>query len=434
MAAEDSARPRLEVGPRPTLVDSEIHIRATGLAPGEAILRGELVDDFGLRWASWARFAVGPDGSLDPGQQAPREGTYGGQEAEGPLWSMVPESWERAQEHGLKRGLDPTPLRLSVEQASEVVARAATDLLWLAPGVEQEPVGELGLDGVAFTPPGPGPFPPVLVFGGSDGGLRLDTAALLAAHGFFTLALAYFRHPGLPRELVEIPLEYFGRALDWLRRDPRSQPGRGPSVVGRSRGGELALLLGATFPELEAVVAYVPSAVVHSGILAGAQSWQAAVPAWTLGGEPVPFLGHLAPQLAASQLEPPIALTPLYLADLRDWSAVEASAIPLERSRARILMLSGAADAMWPSPLLAELGMARLARLGSLVRARHLVFPEAGHRFVLPALPGTVTGGRHPADSVLYEYGGTPRGNARAGRLAHRAMLEWLEGPGEPQG
>jgi hypothetical protein len=56
--------------------------------------------------------------------------------------------------------------------------------------------------------------PGVLVFGGSDGGLSTSfAAALLAAHGYPSLALAYFKAPGLPRGLNNVPLEYFPKRL-----------------------------------------------------------------------------------------------------------------------------------------------------------------------------------------------------------------------------
>jgi dienelactone hydrolase len=414
------------------MVDGSVSIRAVGLYPGvAATVRASLRDDAGLRWDSWATFEVGASGELALEQLAPSAGTYSGVDPEGLLWSMVPESWDAAQEHGFKTGIAGTPLDFQLEQAGKVVGGCSTNLSWLAPGVVEDEVRTDGLVGMSFTPSGPGPFPAVLVFGGSDGGLRLETAALLASHGFFSLALAYFRFPGLPEELVEIPLEYFGRALDWLREDSRSDPSRGLGVVGRSRGGELALVLGSVFEQVEAVVAYVPSGIVHSGILGGPESWQAAVPAWTRGGHALPFLGHEDPAGPASGLAAPIALTPLYCRDLADWAAVERAAIPVERSKARILMLSGGADAMWPSALLSELAVARLAKHRYPLSYRHQAFPDAGHRFVFPTLPATVTGGRHPADHQVYEYGGTPQGNARAGRAAHRDMLDWLAARGE---
>ena len=90
-------------------------------------------------------------------------------------------------------------------------------------------------------------------------------AALLAARGYPSLALAYFKAPGLPQTLRDIPLEYFTSALEVLR----AQPGVDPDhvlVAGDSRGGEAALLLGAHFPQLvNGVIAGVPSSVVHPG-------------------------------------------------------------------------------------------------------------------------------------------------------------------------
>ena len=79
-----------------------------------------------------------------------------------------------------------------------------------------------------------------------EGGIRGFTAALLAAHGYTTFTLGYFALDGLPQELKEIPLEYFKRAIDWFRSQPDVIPDL-LGVVGSSRGGELALLLGSKF-------------------------------------------------------------------------------------------------------------------------------------------------------------------------------------------
>ncbi len=56
-------------------------------------------------------------------------------------------------------------------------------------------------------PEGEGPFPALLLVGGSGGGIAWqDTlGALLAQDGFAALALAYFGLEGLPAELERIP-------------------------------------------------------------------------------------------------------------------------------------------------------------------------------------------------------------------------------------
>ena len=111
----------------------------------------------------------------------------------------------------------------------------------------RQPVREGGLVGTLFLPGASAPRAAVLALGGAGGGLSEGAAETFAREGFAALALAYFGLDGLPRELVEIPLEYFEGAISWLRRLPKVGAGR-VAVVGNSKGGELALLLGAAYP------------------------------------------------------------------------------------------------------------------------------------------------------------------------------------------
>jgi dienelactone hydrolase len=106
---------------------------------------------------------------------------------------------------------------------------------------------------------------------------------LFASHGYPTLDLAYWHAAGLPKTLANIPLEYFANALRWLRRQPHVDPNR-IIVVGVSRGGEAAQLLGVHYPDLvHAVIALVSSD-------AALCSYPACHgPAWTLNGKPLPY-------------------------------------------------------------------------------------------------------------------------------------------------
>jgi pimeloyl-ACP methyl ester carboxylesterase len=125
--------------------------------------------------------------------------------------------------------------------------------------------------------------PAILVLGGSEGGVPGPLATdPLAIHNHAALALGYFKLRGLPQQLSRIPLEYFERALEWLRRQPQVGPDR-IAVLGVSHGSEAALLSGAYFPRLvNAVIALFPSdAAICSfpGCLG---------PAWTFHGCAVP--------------------------------------------------------------------------------------------------------------------------------------------------
>jgi dienelactone hydrolase len=186
--------------------------------------------------------------------------------------------------------------------------------------------------------------------------------------------------------------------------------------MGGARGGELALLLGATFADFKAVVGYVPSGIVHAGISGGGLREARRRPAWTYGGHAVPFVSSRD----ASRMEDvppspePLALTPIFLRALEDHAAVEAAEIPVERINGPVLLISGQDDQMWPSPVLAEIAMKRLAAHHHPYDYRHLSYPGAGHLIGPPGLPATVRASLHPLAGRSLAFGGNPKDNAAA--------------------
>ena len=148
-----------------------------------------------------------------------------------------------------------------------------------------------GVDGELFIAPNRSRRPGVLIFGGSEGGLSTPPeAALLASHGYTTLALAYFHAPGLPAALHNIPLEYFAKALRILAQQPTVDPTK-LVVYGVSRGAEAAQLLGVHYPQLvHGVIALVGS----NGSACGIPQYHGQIvrclgAAWTLHGKPIPY-------------------------------------------------------------------------------------------------------------------------------------------------
>src|SRR5207244_3617932 len=128
-------------------------------------------------------------------------------------------------------------------------------------------------------------------------------------------------------------------------------------VVGGSRGGELALLLGATFPAIGAVASYLGSGLLTEGI--GDGSFLERVcprqPAWTHRGLPLPYLPlRVTPALEAQvHAGLPVELRLVFLAGLED-AAAEAATIPVERIGGPVLLISAGDDRMWPSTRLSN--------------------------------------------------------------------------------
>lgn len=264
-----------------------------------------------------------------------------------------------------------------------------------------EPVTTLGPGMVGiFYPPPEGRRDVVLVLGGSEGGIQGSgpLAKRLAEHGFGALALAYFGTPGLPQALKNVPLESLEAGVDWLRAQPGIGPRRMP-VFGISKGGEAALLLASHDPRLCAVVAGVPSSVVWAGIDIAHPATPVTVSSWTLAGKGLAFV--------------PYAEGPFRgVRDLYDRSLAKAApeaAIPVEKIKGPILLISGKSDQLWPSNPMSEAVMARLDAKHFAFARQHLAYENAGHAAVGPPLAAD-----SPNMARLASLGGTVEGNQAA--------------------
>jgi dienelactone hydrolase len=430
VASDVSPGPRILVDQPDALIDTPLRIRLEGFAPRRlvtVIATGHALD--ATTWRSRAVFMSDGAGRVDVASAAPESGSYEGVSPMGLIWAMERVAGEPS----------PAPAesvmqsrRVDLEASSPDGAHATAAVIrrLAAPGVTRHVIREDGVVGTLFLPPGSGQRRAIIVLGGSSGGVWEARAALLASHGYAALALGYFRMPGLPRGLVNIPLEYFENAIRWMRRHDWLGDGF-LAVIGASRGGELALLLGATFPDLNAVIATAPSGVVHSPFGPSTPGDTGPRAPWTFRGSPLPYLqenNRTGDPSAVERRGEALVETPLYLAWLRDTTAVERSSIRVERINGPVLMISGKDDAMWPSFAMAEVARRRLETHRHPFPFVHLAYDGAGHAIFAPYGPTTMsTSMRHPVTSKQYALGGTPRANAAAAEDSWPKILEVLE-------
>jgi pimeloyl-ACP methyl ester carboxylesterase len=275
------AKPHLSAGPGTSLVDRPVSIEVSGVRPG-ALVRISVDED---GWVGSGVFRAGSHGTASPARQPSLRGTYTGRAPMGLFWSMA-------------SGSGPGPyfggtVDVTATLAGKVIGRTKLTRLGKANGVTETALAAHG-DGFLgryYRPaPGTNRHVPVLLIGGSEGGLSMTgEAALLASHGYPALDVAYFGAYGLPPDLQRIPLEYFVRAARWLDRRPGAD-GTRLVVYGVSRGTEAAMLLAAHFPKLFAgVVVLSPAARVNPAFTPGALGRRGTV-AWTVGGRTIaPF-------------------------------------------------------------------------------------------------------------------------------------------------
>lgn len=424
---------RIDITPDHPALDTELSIRVSGLPPAcRVTLHAHSTDAAGQAWVSQAAFTADRDGLVDLRRDAPAAGFYRVADPMGLVWSMLPAG---APDSGHARDrLAPVPLRLTAEADGAGSVSAQVRRCLVPDGLVRTDVTDHGLAGVLYCPAGDGPWRGVIQLGGAEGGMpREDDAALLAAHGFAVLALAYFGMPGLPPTLSRIPLEYFGRALDYLRAHQKIAPG-GITVMGVSKGSEAALLTGATYPDaVRSVISVVGSAVHTQGISQDIRTGslleilQTQVASWTYRGQDLPYLPNVVtPRLrAALAAGDPVSIGWIF-PDLSDAADAGPAMIPVDQISGPVLLLSAGDDGGYGAAY-HEIAVSRLRH-----PARHIVFEHAGHPIAAPpyrptprAAPPYRPAPRIP--DVDFQDTGIPAADAAARAGAWREILEFLD-------
>lgn len=423
--------PVLSITPVDGQIDAPRQIVVSGLVPDELVtLSARTRRTGGAFWDSQATFIADAQGVVDLTRDAPVGGDYAEVSAMGLIWGQHP-----SDATGLEVFADDVmhPLLTVISAETADGRRTEGDLVqrFAAPGVTRREIRAEGLVGTLFTPAGPGPHPVVMVLNGSGGGINEARGALYASHGYQAFALGYFKAPGLSPFITETPLEYFETGLHWVRRELRPRDGF-VAVSGQSRGGELALLLGATFPKLvSAVIAYVPGAMVHGAQGAGDPArggWQGAT--WTSGGV---ALAHLWQGNKAVRWHPWAGDAPpdrhhsVFFEGLKDRPLADRARIPVEHIAGPVLLISGRDDRAWPSSLYARMVVSGLHRQKHPFLVRHLDFDDAGHSINLPFVPTTQLSRAHPVSKVPFTTGGTISGNANADLGSWQGVLAFLD-------
>ena len=396
-----------------TVYGAEFDVLIEGVAGGAEVDVAATLPGY----RSVATFLADEAGVIRLSRDAPISGSYAGVDPDGLIWSMRRESEEVADT------LDITFVvsQLEVEAARRVLRRRP-----MGADATRVDVREDGLVGTLYAPAASEPQPAILVLGGSEGGVPEFTAAYFESLGYVTFGLAYFGDASLPPELRNIPVEYVDQALDWLGRRPEVDSAH-LGVAGSSRGGELALIVASRNPDVDAVVAMVPSGLVM-GTADGDDS------AWTTGGAPVTALPFPADATWTRETLPDGTVayrgTPAIerALDLASAESIDAATIPVERATGSVLLLGAEDDGVWPSCRLAEFAWARLSSSGHAgARGDQFVCQrDAGHLFGIPGWP-TEEFYALPTVAMWLVMGGTPEGNGRGARESDRLIRSFLQ-------
>ncbi|XP_067895592.1 acyl-coenzyme A thioesterase 1-like [Heterodontus francisci] len=351
------------------LFDEPVQVRVGGLSPLQQVtMKASLTDEKGQGFHSLAFYRADGQGELDLCQSPSLGGHYTGTEPMGLFWSLSPRTpFTRL----VKRDVATYPLSVHIEvfdghgtleQLPEQPLAVAVNERWfMKEGVTRIPVREGRVRGVLFVPPGDGPFPGVIDMYGSVGGVVEHRASLLANHGFLTLCLGYFGYDDLPKDFVNVDLEYFEEAVNLLRQHSKVK-GPGVGAIGLSKGADLVLSMTTFLPHVIAAV--------------------------SIGGCNANTLGNLhyknitLPGLGVSVDRTKILESKLIdIFEVTNDPMDEANKdciIPIEKAKGHFLFVVGEDDRNWNTPLFAQQAVEKLKQNGK-DNYELIVYPETGH-------------------------------------------------------
>jgi poly(3-hydroxybutyrate) depolymerase len=220
------------------------------------------------------------------------------------------------------------------------------------------------------------PAPLLVLLGGSEGGMGMaserwaaDRQAYLDA-GFALLVVGYFGLPGIPSGLDRIELSGVLEAIEDTRLNPLVDAAK-LSMLGVSKGAELALVLASRSAQISTVIAVVGSEVVF-----GSPEWYSTSSSWSWQGKAIPFVPfdlHSVLPLMQGNFRQSHEIA------MQNQQAYQQALIPVQQMQADVLFISGTADELWPSSEMSDRMMHTLQKHHYPHRYQHLKIAGGGH-------------------------------------------------------
>ncbi len=420
-------QPALQVSPAESYIDEDVKIITSGCSANtEVTIQATTYDEAEKEFSSHATFLVNEEGVVDVASQKPIEGTYHDIDASGLFWSMK-HTDSKIDDYYEKNNADKVSITLFLIVNGEKIDSVTITRHFYKSNIKKETIQFEEVIGTVFQPEAYGKYPAAIILSGSDGGMQEHAAALLASKGYVTFSLPYFGIGGVPKDLENIPLEYFQKATSWLRGHPYVNGEI--HLIGYSRGAELALLLGATYDSYTSIIAGAPSAYITGGMKNGTF---APVTAWTYKDQPLPrieFKYRISTMFSMFKnwlAKKPISFLSIWTNTLHNKEGNTKARISVENIKVPIMFIAGGDDQLWPSECFVKIMEEKLK--GESNQHRYLYYEKAGHflafpySFVnLPANVYMIVGG-----GMTMTFGGTKTANAEAARDSWEKILAFL--------
>ncbi|XP_034033242.1 acyl-coenzyme A thioesterase 1-like [Thalassophryne amazonica] len=411
---------RLSVQPSRVLVDEKLSILVQNLCPDSRVTLHALYQcEGGHNWEAFAHYVSDATGSINVVEEPSLGGTYLGVEPMGLLWSLRPVPGSLPELRLRKMNVQtPMVFKISVYQSHQSegfmdqtpLASVVVERWYMAPGVRRIPVTEERLTATLFLPPGPGPFPGLLDLWGGAGQLMELRAALLASHGFASMALDYLTCKITKETGKAVDNQYFETALKVLQRHPQVMESR-IAMLGLSFGAAMTLKM-AVYSE----AVKLRCAVVISGSHVQPVEGSVAELYDYFAKNSKNTRTDMENKVIFHDLLLPIPLDPSLKVDMG-------------RLPCPLLVVVGEDDQNWPSLESAEDMMEMVQRAGKRHLLTILSYPNAGHLIEPPYSPhfrSSVFKAAGTSGKIVVLWGGETVTHCRAQEDAWSKILVFL--------
>jgi esterase/lipase len=418
----------LNIEPQVAMCDRKVSISICDLPP---LGKVKVDASMSLPWAekikfsSSAWFTADASGVVDLSKQTPDSGSYDFVDGMGLLAIMKPNDKKALAKIGRNISVDRSLFIDITAQCERDTSSIRLERLFLAEGIKRQRISEEFMADLFYSEE-PGNRTVVFLGGsGSELGVNSVYAALLAAHGFNVLSVAYFREKGLPPKLSEIPLEYFDRVFAWLSRCPVTK-GKEIYLFGISKGAELALLLASRNAFIKKVAAFAPHAYCFQGIAFK------NVSSWTHQGKSLPFIPLKTHVLIADAIRcfaknEPFGFARMYEKCLAIASNKEEARIKIENSEADLLLFTSRQCNMWNTYDGCMVIMDMLRKSNYKHGYDLVVYEDAGEPYFPPYMISYGEAKLKIAPRFVFSMGGTPKGNAHAQGDSWEKTIQFLK-------
>jgi len=228
----------------------------------------------------------------------------------------------------------------------------------------------------------------LIVIGGSEGNenIPMNVGRMFAERGISALGMCYFNVPGLPENLIRVPVDPFEKAVRWLKTKGYEKV----YIYGISKGGELALLAASLISDISGVVSLSPMHCVWSGLIGNKgilDKKVSDISEFTWRGEDLPCMQAVlkyGPGIWHLISQQQFDLKYMYEIPLKNFR--EETAIKVENIKGDILFIYPEDDLMWPSGTAVKYMEKRLKEKGFSHDVKVLSYEKASH-ILVPLTP-----------------------------------------------